>query len=214
MPREYTALEENVHGWVGFNKILFFAMLSLIFFLLTFLQQTLILNEIPAFQFGQGSDALIFKIFSGLELLSIPLVYAFKFTLVGFVLWVGCFLWGYRVTYEQCWQIAMIAEVVFIVPELIKIFWFLFVQTDPSYWDFTSFYPLSIMNLYDYENVATRYWYPNKAINLFEFAYWIALTYGIDFAARKKKSIANSIVLTSYVPLFLMWLWFYIGVYD
>ena len=133
MPREYTALEENVHNWVGFNKILFFALLSLIFLLLTFLQQSLILNEIPAFQFGQGSDALLFKIFSGLELVSIPLVYAFKFTIVGFVLWVGCFLWGYRVTYRQCWQIAMIAEVVFIVPEMIKIFWFLFVQTDSTY---------------------------------------------------------------------------------
>lgn len=214
MPREYTALEQNVHQWLGFNKTLFFAMLSLIFFLLTFLQQTLILNEIPAFQFGQGSDALLFKLFSGLALISIPLVYAFKFTLIGFILWVGCFLWGYRVTYKQCWQISMVAEMVFILPEVIKLFWFLWVQPNPNYWDFTAFYPLSIMNLYELENVASRFWYPNKALNLFEVAYWIALTYGIDFAARKKKSVANTIVITSYVPLFLMWLWFYIGVYD
>lgn len=214
MPRDYTTLEQNVHQWLGFNKILFFAMLTLIFFLLTFLQQQLILNEIPAFQFGQGSDAMLFKIFSGLSLISLPFVYAFKFTLIGFILWVGCFLWGYRVTYKQCWQIAMVAEVVFILPELIKLLWFLLVHPDPNYWDFSAFYPLSIMNLYNLESVHSRFWYPFKALNLFEVAYWIALTYGIDFVARKKKSVANTIVLTSYIPIFLLWLWFYMGVYD
>ena len=151
---------------------------------------------------------------AGLQYITIPIVYAWKFSLIAFSIWVGSFLWGYRVTYRQCWQIVMIAELIFFVPELIKLGWFMLINTDPTYWDVQAFYPLSFMNFFSHEQVAEKYWYANMSINVFEILYWVALTYGIDFAARKKKRIANYIVFTSYVPLFLLWLWFYIIVYD
>ncbi len=214
MPREFSNLELQVRGWVSFNKALFFFAVCLIYFLLVYVQQTLIIDEIAAFKFLEGPQALIFKIIAGFKMLSIPLVYGIKFTIVGFILWVGCFMWGYNVSYYKCWSIAMIAEVVFFVPTLIKIFWFLIVDTDPSYWDYTAFFPLSYMNFFDYKEVAEKYWYVNQQLNVFEIVYWVVLSYGVDFAARKKKSVANAIVATSYIPLFLLWLWFYIGVYE
>lgn len=214
MPREFSSLELRVRDWLSFNKKLFFVALCIISFLLLFVQQTFIIGEIAAFQFLEGAEALLFQILSGLKFLGIPVVYALKFTVVGFIIWVGCFMWGYKVTYAKCWQIVMIAEVVFFVPVLLKIFWFMFVSTDPNYWEFQSFYPLSYMNFFDYEQVAPKYWYPNQALNVFEITYWVVLSYGVDFAARKKKSVANAIVATSYVPMFLLWLWFYIGVYE
>lgn len=214
MPRPFSDFELQVRGWVSVNKTLFFAVVCLIAFLLVYIQQNLIVGEIAAFQFLEGPEALIFRLISGFKLLTIPIVYALKFTIVGFILWVGCFMWGYNVTYNKCWQIAMIAELVFFVPTFLKILWFFFVDTDPNYWEYQSFYPLSLMSLLDYTQVRPKMLYPNQALNVFEIAYWVVLTYGVDFAARKKKAVANYIVATSYIPLFLLWLLFYMGVYE
>ena len=70
------------------------------------------------------------------------------------------------------------------------------------------------MTFFEYDTVQDRYIYVNQSLNVFEIAYWVILTYGVDFAARKKKTIANAIVFTTYVPAFLFWLWFYAAVYD
>src|SRR5260221_3793648 len=44
---------------------------------------------------------------SVIQFFSIPLIYLWKFTVIGFVLWVGSFLFGYRVTYSQCYGVAL-----------------------------------------------------------------------------------------------------------
>jgi len=171
-------------------------------------------NETAAFEFladqPQGS---ILYLRSTLQYLSIPLIYMWKFTSLGFVIWVGCFLFGYRVTYSECWKIVMVAEFVFLIPELIKIGWFLFVQTDPIYYDIVAFYPFSLMNLVDYQTLDSRFSYPCKAINLFEPIYWYLLAVGITHYANKGMKPSWIIVLGFYVPIFLLWLLFYMIVY-
>ena len=117
-------------------------------------------------------------------------------------------MWGYKVSYAKCWQVSMIAELVFFLPTILKTLWFLLIKTETNYWDFQAFYPFSLA-FFDHEKVPDKYLYVNQSLNVFEILYWIALTYGIDFAARKKKSVANAIVFTTYVPLFFFWLWFY-----
>ncbi|MGW8122687.1 hypothetical protein ACV07N_08495 [Roseivirga echinicomitans] len=214
MPREYTALEIKMKEFTSVNKTVVFILMCIISFLFLYIQQTFILYEITAFKFMGGLDLMILKAITGLKYLGIPIMFALKFTIVGFILWTGCFLWGYRVTYKQCWQIAMFAQMIFFIPELLTILWFFFIETDPSYKDFLAFEPLSYMNFFNHTEVAEKYWYVNSSLNVFEIGYWILLTHGVNFAARKKKSIANAIVFTSYVPLFLLWLWFYLGVYK
>ena len=186
----------------------------MLYILLLFIQQTFIIAQIPAFQFAQGTEMLILRLIAGLKILGVPVMYGLKFTIIAFILWTGCFMWGYKVSYSKCWQISMIAELVFFVPTLLKTLWFILIQPETNYFEFQAFYPLSLMSFFDYEAVQDKYIYVNQSLNLFEIAYWIILTYGIDFAARKKKSIANAIVFTTYVPLFLFWLWFYAAVYD
>ncbi|KOF02540.1 hypothetical protein [Roseivirga seohaensis] len=214
MPREYTPLEVKMKEYTSINKTMVFILMCIISTLLLYIQQTFILYEITAFKFMDGVDLMILKAISGLKYLGIPIMFALKFTVTGFILWTGCFLWGYKVTYKQCWQIAMFAEMIFFIPEILTILWFFFIDVDPTYQDFLAFEPLSYMNFFNHEEVPEKYWYVNSALNVFEVGYWILLTYGINFAARKKKSIANAIVFTSYVPLFLLWLWFYLGVYK
>lgn len=214
MPREYSQLELNVRSWFAINKVLLFVLICVVTFLILYMKKNFIYDEITAFRFMDNDKLAMYDLQAGLQYITIPLVYAWKFSLIAFSIWVGSFLWGYRVTYKQCWQIVMIAELIFFVPEFIKLGWFMLIDTNPTYWDVQSFYPLSYMNFFSHEQVAEKYWYANMSLNVFEILYWIALTYGVDFVARKKKRIANYIVFTSYVPLFLLWLWFYIIVYD
>jgi len=214
MPRPYSELELKVRSFTNFNMYLFFGVICVLYILLLFIQQTFIIAQIPAFQFAQGTEMLILRLIAGLKILGVPVMYGLKFTIIAFILWTGCFMWGYKVSYSKCWQISMIAELVFFVPTLLKTLWFILIQPETNYFEFQAFYPLSLMSFFDYEAVQDKYIYVNQSLNLFEIAYWIILTYGIDFAARKKKSIANAIVFTTYVPLFLFWLWFYAAVYD
>ena len=123
MTRPNSELEIRVRGWVSFYKTLFFALLCLIAFLLLYIQQSMIIAEIAAFQFLEGPQVLIFQLISGFKLLTIPIVYALKFTIVGFILWVGCFMGDIK-SLTQCWQIAMMLSW-FFVPTFLKILWFL-----------------------------------------------------------------------------------------
>lgn len=193
---------------------LFFAVICVLYILIVFIQQSFVVAQIPAFQFAQGTEMLLLRMIAGLKILGVPLMYGLKFTVVAFILWTGCFMWGYKVTYSKCWKITMVAELVFFIPAIIKTIWFILIQPETNYFEFQSFYPLSLMSFLDYESVSDKYIYVNQSLNLFEIAYWIVLTYGVDFAARKKKSVANAIVFTTYVPLFFFWLWFYAAVYD
>jgi hypothetical protein len=197
------------------GKKLTFLFLCLATFMLLYVKVAFIEFETAAFEFlADEPEGGVLRVISGLKFVAVPLIYLWKFTVIGFVIWVGCFMFGYRVTFSQCWSIVIVAEFTFLVAELFKILWFFFFDTDPTYDDIRGFYPFSLMNFYDYQELEKRYAYPLRALNLFEIVYWFVLVQGVHHFARKQKSIAWFIVLSSYVLIFFLWLWFYIVVYK
>ncbi len=197
------------------NKRLTFILLCLITFLVLYIKKTFIENETAAFEFLQDRpEGGILQLISALQFLTIPFIYLWKFTVIAFVIWVGCFMFGYRVTYSQCLGITVVSEFIFVVPELLKIVWFMFIETDPNLLDIRALYPFSLMSFFDYSQIDPKYAYPLKALNLFEIIYWVLLVSGVHFFSRKEKKQAWIIVLCSYVLIFLMWILFYIVVYK
>ena len=197
------------------DKRLAFLLLCLTTFLLLYMKKAFIESETAVFEFLQDRpEGGILDMISAIQYLTIPLVYLWKFIVISFVIWVGCFMFGYKVTYSDCWGIALISEFIFVVPEIIKIVWFTAVDTDPALNTVRMFYPMSMINFYDYEEIRKQFIYPLKALNVFEVGYWGLLIYGIHSYARKKLEIAVVIVASSYVLLFLIWLVFYIIVYN
>lgn len=197
------------------DKKLLFVLLCLLTLFLLYIKKSFIENETAAFEFLQDRpEGIVLRIISTLQFISIPLVYLWKFTIIALVIWMGCFMYGYRVTYWQCWGVVIGAEFIFIIPELLKILYFLIIETDPSYWDIGSFYPLSLMHFFDYYSIDKQWAYPLRALNLFEIVYWFALVSGIHHYARKEKKIVWFIVLSSYILLFFLWLVFYVIVYK
>lgn len=210
-----SATENETKSLFGVSKRLLFLLLCLATLLLLFIKISFIENETAAFEFLQDRpEGMILQLINTLKYISIPIVYLWKFTVIAFVIWVGCFMFGYRVTYKECWGVVIGAEFIFLIPEVLKILWFMTIETDPSYHDIRAFYPLSVMHFVDYYALDKRYAYPLRALNLFEIIYWVALVNGIHFYARKDKKYVWVIVACSYILLFALWLLFYIIVYK
>ena len=208
-------MEHETKSFFAADKRLLFVLLCLITLLLLYVKITLIENETAAFEFLQDRpEGMILKTISTVKYLSIPLVYLWKFTVIAFVIWVGCFMFGYRVTYTQCWGVVIGAEYIFLVPEILKILWFIAVETDPTYNDISAFYPFSLIHFVDFDALDKRWAYPLRALNIFEIIYWFLLVEGIHHYARKDKKYAWIIVVCSYVLIFFLWLLFYSVVYK
>lgn len=206
-------------GMVGelleIRRLQFFLLLCLLTFLLLFIKKNFIEYEITAFQIlDERGELGVFKILTALQYLTVPAVYLVKFTFIAFFLWVASFGYGYRITYASCWQIVMVSEIVFVLPEIIKIGWFLVVRSDPNYFEVVAFYPFSLMNLFNFENVSKQWHYPLKALNIFEIVYWIMVTAGIYIKSRKEYRNAIYIVLLGGVIPFFIWLGYYVLVYK
>lgn len=207
--------ESETKSLFAADKRLLFILLCLSTLALLFVKISFIENETAAFEFLQDRpEGTVLQILNGIKYLSIPFVYLWKFTVIAFVIWVGCFMYGYRVTYWQCWGVVIGAEFIFLVPEILKIMWFLVVETDPDYHQIRAFYPLSLMHFFDYYSIDKRWAYPLRALNVFEVIYWFLLVSGIHHYARKDKKIVWLIVICSYILLFFLWLGFYAIVYK
>jgi hypothetical protein len=205
----------ETNAFFASDKKLLFLLLCLTTLLLLYVKIAFIENETAAFEFLQDRpEGGVLRLMNALKYFSIPLIYAWKFLVIAFVIWVGCFMFGYRVTYWQCWGVAIAAEYIFIVPEVIKIVWFMTVETDPTYHDIRAFYPLSLMHFIYYQSLDPRWAYPLRALNLFEVAYWFLLVAGVHHYARKSKRYVWIIVACSYILIFILWLLFYAIVYK
>jgi len=197
------------------DKKLTFITLCLFSILLLYVKKSFIENETAAFEFLQDRpEGAILQMVSALQFFSIPFIYLWKFTVIGFVLWVGCFMFGFRITFSQCWTVVMAAEFIFLIPEVLKIGWFMFFQTDPTLPEIRAFYPFSLMNFFDYADVEKRYAYPLRAISIFEIFYILIMVNGVHFYAKREKKAAWWIVSTSYILIFILWLIFYVIVYK
>jgi hypothetical protein len=209
------SISHETKSFFAADKKLLFLLLCLAAFLLLFIKITFIENQTAAFEFLQDRpEGLVLSLLNTLKYLSIPFVYLWKVTVISFVVWIGCFMFGYRVTYAQCWGVVVVAEYVFLIPEVLKILWFLFIDKDPAYSDIGRFYPLSLIHFADYDTMDRRWAYPLRALNVFEILYIILLVEGVNHWARKDKKYVWIIVLCSYVLIFVLWLVFYAAVYD
>jgi hypothetical protein len=215
LPMNDQSSNPETNAFFASDKKLLFLLLCLTTLLLLYIKIAFIENETAAFEFLQDRpEGGFLRMINTLKYFSIPLIYAWKFVVIAFVIWVGCFMFGYRVTYGQCFGVVIGAEFIFIIPEILKIVWFMTVQTDPTYHDIRAFYPLSLMHFVDYRAIDPRWAYPLRALNLFEVGYWFLLVAGIHHHARKSKRYVWIIVACSYILIFLFWLLFYVVVYK
>lgn len=206
--------KQFLENWFSFNSAGMFAVVCLVYIAFLFVKRILIIDSIAAFEIlNERGDIWVFDIIYSIQYLSVPVFLAWKLTWTTLALWIGCFMFGYRLHFNQLWKMVLLMEILFFVPELLKVLAFTLLSSDPSYHDYIAFYPMSVMNLVDYTAIDPRYHYPLKSLNIFELIYWPLLILGIYLLSGKKLNVAAYVVLSSYVLFFLLWLGFYMLVY-
>lgn len=215
MPQQPNTFSERIESILDFDKRIFFFILVLFFVTIRYITNDLILQSIPGYEkLEEEGSFMIFHIFNTLNYLWTPFALLWKFTLTAFLIWTGAFAFGYKISFKRLWQYVMVAEVIFILPELFKMIYFIQPSENVSFQEIRDYYPLSLFSLVDSASIPIRYHYPLRAINLFEVIYIYLLTLGFQYLTNRSISTSFFVILFSYVVFFLLWLGFYILVYK
>ncbi|WP_297335526.1 sulfate ABC transporter permease [Algoriphagus sp.] len=210
MPKDLSPLAQRVHDLIDFDKRVYFFCIVLLFILIRYLTNELILEAVPNSQEVKDQGAFtFFYIYSTLGYLWTPFELLWKFTLISFLLWLGAFSLGYKIPYKSLWQFVLVAEFIFIFPELIRFLVYINPETAESFSEIKAYRPLSVLSLAGYENVALRLRYPLATLNLFELLYMVLLTIGIHSLSGQNMKKSALVVVAGYLIPMAIWLtWF------
>ncbi len=145
---------------------------------------------------------------SSIYYILIPLIYLIKFSLIIICLSCYTFLLRLEVGLKPLFKIALLAEFIFLLPPLIKLFWFSFINVNYTLNDLQFFSPLSAINLFDRAIIEPWLVYPLRLINLFEVAYIISLTCLLARVLESSFLQSLKIVVVSYGTGLLIWVVF------
>jgi len=135
----------------------------------------------------------------------VPIFYAIKFLLISLILLTGFFFFENKVGFAVIFRAVILAEIPFLVVPVIKLFWFLFIQTHYDLNDLQYFYPLSALQLFDVKSLPTWQVYPLQLFNIFELIYWVLLAYWLKKYINISLNRSMEIVASSYGTGFLLW---------
>ncbi len=136
----------------------------------------------------------------------IPVWLLLKNFVIALCLQTGLILNNTKLKFGTTFRIAITAEFIFLLPQLIKLAWFLLVKTDYTLTDVQQFYPLSALNLFKVENLSALLIYPFQTFNVFEVLYWLLLAGGIKQALDSDINKGIKVVFSGYIPALALWI--------
>ena len=146
--------KQFLEEWFSFSSPMMFIIIILTYIALLFVKRIFIIDEIAAFEvLNERGDIWMFDLIYNILYLSVPIFLGWKWVWTTLVLWIGCFMFGYRIHFNQLWKLVMLAEIFFFLPEILKVIWFSVFYTDPDYYDYLAFYPFSLINFFDYTQI-------------------------------------------------------------
>ena len=135
----------------------------------------------------------------------LPVITLLKLSLVGSCLSIGVFFATNKFSFKSAFGVALVAEFVFLIPTILKILWFAFIQTNYTLKDLQFFYPLSVLNFFDASIIESWLVYPFQLLNVFEVVYWLVLAKGVQKIIQKDFTPSFEIVLASYGAGLVLW---------
>jgi hypothetical protein len=214
MAKPASPIAQRLEELIDFDKRLYFFLLVLIFLVIRYLTNILILESIPGYEaLDEQGGLMFFHIFNTLNYFWTPFALLWKFTVIGFLFWSIGLMVGYKANFKALWRFALVAEIVFIFPELLRLLVYMNPSGNVSYFDIQNFEPMSALWLVGPSNVAEKYHYPLSVLNIFELIYGALWVLGFHSISRRSLEESTLVVLLAYfLPLFI-WLGFYIGAY-
>jgi hypothetical protein len=214
MAKTLTPQAQRLKDLIDFDKRVYFLILVSLYLLIRYLTNSFIIESIPdADRLESDGSLMIFHIFNALNYLWTPFALLWKFTVISFLFWLGAFMLGYKVPYRELWQFALIAEIVFVFPELIRLLVFLNPATGTTYLEIQEYRTLSLLSLIGPNHVSGQYHYVLATINVFEIIYGIVWLFGFNLISRRPFGECAWVVAVSYFLPLVIWLSWFVMVY-
>lgn len=139
-----------------------------------------------------------------------PVILIVKFSVLSLVIYTGFFLSNHQneVTLGMIFTTVVASEIIIVIASLTKFLWFAFFAGNYTLDDMNFFYPLSLINLFRQNEVATYWVYPLQSINLFQVAYILMLAIGLGKVSSVKREKADIIILLTYGSALILWIAF------
>ena len=140
--------------------------------------------------------------------LFIPIIYFLKLALITLCLYTGILLSNAKtLSFSKIFSTVVLADILFLIPGVIKIFWFLF-QPDYTLEDLQYFMPGSLLNLFNPKEIEPWLVYPLQSINVWEVAFWFALAYELKAYFQDDFAKSFGTVMASYGSGLVIWIVF------
>lgn len=138
----------------------------------------------------------------------IPLMLLIKWSLTTIPFYIGAIFFDLKLTFKKAFHIVLASEIVFLLLLLIKFLWFYFHKDTLNLEYLQFFMPLSLINLFEMNELDKWFVYPLQIVNVFEITYWLLLA--SLFAKEIKKPFwkAFEFVLATYGVGLLIWVIF------
>lgn len=127
-----------------------------------------------------------------------------KFLILTFFILSVAFFYDRDFKFRSVYLSFIESEFLFIIPLLIKMLWFLFIDTSFTIQDISLFYPFSLHNLFSFEH-HPQFTYVLQTLNLFELAYLFILAERFTSHLEISYSTAIKHVFAGYVPVLFLW---------
>jgi len=203
---------DRQHFISTFNGWLFLLFLWLLYGLMTWLQNDWLITESMYYQ-ELGEQLSYERIASLLDkrkqyewiaYLIIPLVLLLRVLYTCICVFSGAFLENWSLKFSHIWRVALFADLIWLLPVLSKILYFGF-QDNYTFGNLNSFYPYSLLALFEAEQLEPWMRYPMYTANLLEIAYIALLIYGIRLYAPERQGAVWRLVAISYGLGLLLW---------
>lgn len=177
-------IQHDSHQLIQYNKLLYFIGVCVTAILLNHLSEALLVSDdlfIEYFSEQLSYDRIVSllekqKKYFWMSYIFVPLILLIKITYSSCSIYSGYFVKNIKISFNTIFYGALLSEPVFLLPKLIKFFWFLF---DDQYdlIEYRYFHPFSLLNLIEVKNIMAWYIYPLQLINLFEVFYCISIAW-------------------------------------
>jgi len=199
----------SIKNWKLFTGIVLANYLVLMASQTTLISEIIFFNTYSEQLTYERSMELFHKMrsFSWVSYVITPVMLLLKFSALSVLLYIGVFFADLHkeLTLRKVFKVVMVSEVAFIIASIIKLLWFIFFAGNYTLNDMSFFYPLSLINLFDRNEVASYWIYPLQTVNLFQFVYVFLLAFGLSRISSVKRDATDKVVLATYVPGIVVW---------
>lgn len=145
-----------------------------------------------------------------LSYLFMPIFLFLKIISIAGVLFIGVFFLDRKANAEPLsfWQLfhtVTIAEFIFLLVPIGKLIYFLFIQTNFTFEELQTFYPLSMINIIGTKGLEKWLLYPLQILNIFELFYLAVLSYSLGKLLAIKAEKALHLILSTYGIGLVIW---------